>query len=80
MATVTQFTPLHLTILINAHVTSAANELYADTPVARQYEQDLMYEGLIYRDREGVLQTTVFGKCKLKELLITLHCKGGAFL
>lgn len=71
------FTPLHLTILISAHVGN--NEGYPPSSVAREYEADLVREGLIYRtplEFNNAWQSTVFGKAKLAELLLIMHCKG----
>ena len=72
-----KFTPLHLEILLWAHVSGTASTLPYDaaTATAKEYTQDLITQGLVYREC-GLVRTTAYGEVKLQELLLTLNLPG----
>lgn len=66
-----KFTPLHLTILLTVFTGSKTG--YAVTDTSNGYEEDLVRQGLLYRNAIGYIQITEYGKAKTQELLLRLH-------
>ena len=65
-----KLTPLHLSIFIAAYVGS--DNSYEITDTSRKFEQDLITQGLIFRQESGELLATKYGECKMQELLLVI--------
>jgi hypothetical protein len=70
---ITEFTPLHLTLLIEAYTGSPST--VPDTPTKREFIYDLIKQGLVYQEW-STLYITEYGKRKVREILLLLQSLG----
>ena len=67
----TKFTPVHLEIFLCAY--TKKENTYPDTVISNRCTQELIQQGLVYKQEDGSLHSTEYGNAKMKEILMYLN-------